>query len=198
MLGSASVILDDHGRILLVKHGYGELNWELPGGRGEANESAEDTARREAREDQGPGPGSHALADLRGNAGERQGPRSRQHAIGHARRSASKRQEPGAESESRDTNMVFISAPPTRLEPDVRYLAWHLSADAVPQLLAAMPHLSVGNRGAVSAALLHRWADPQDSDWRSWNWSASRARRLVSARQAELSDMLPRRVEPKH
>jgi len=53
MLGSASVILDDHGRILLVKHGYGELNWELPGGRGEANESAEDTARREAREEVG-------------------------------------------------------------------------------------------------------------------------------------------------
>jgi len=106
--------------------------------------------------------------------------------------------EPGAESESRDTNMVFISAPPTRLEPDVRYLAWHLSADAVPQLLAAMPHLSVGNRGAVSAALLHRWADPQDSDWRSWNWSASRAKRLVSSRQAELSDMLPAGVEPKH
>src|SRR5438876_12058910 len=51
MLGSASVILDDHGRILLVKHGYRELNWELPGGRGEAHESAEDTARREAREE---------------------------------------------------------------------------------------------------------------------------------------------------
>src|SRR5439155_66810 len=53
MLGSASVIVDGHGRILLVKHGYGELNWELPGGRGEANESAEDTARREAREEVG-------------------------------------------------------------------------------------------------------------------------------------------------
>jgi 8-oxo-dGTP diphosphatase len=53
MLGAASVILDDHGRILLVKHGYGELNWELPGGRGEARESAEETARREAREEVG-------------------------------------------------------------------------------------------------------------------------------------------------
>ena len=53
MLGAASVILDDHGRILLVRHGYGELNWELPGGRGEARESAEETARREAREEIG-------------------------------------------------------------------------------------------------------------------------------------------------
>jgi 8-oxo-dGTP diphosphatase len=53
MLGAASVILDDHGRILLVRHGYGERNWELPGGRGEARESAEETARREAREEVG-------------------------------------------------------------------------------------------------------------------------------------------------
>ena len=53
MLGAASVILDDHGRILFVKHGYGEFNWELPGGRGEAHESAEETARREAREEVG-------------------------------------------------------------------------------------------------------------------------------------------------
>jgi 8-oxo-dGTP diphosphatase len=53
MMGAASVILDDDGRILLVKHGYGELNWELPGGRGEARESAEETARREAREEVG-------------------------------------------------------------------------------------------------------------------------------------------------
>jgi len=53
MLGAASVILDDHGRILLVKHGYGELNWELPGGRGETGESVEETARREAGEEVG-------------------------------------------------------------------------------------------------------------------------------------------------
>jgi 8-oxo-dGTP diphosphatase len=53
MLGAASVIVDDAGRVLLVKHGYGELNWELPGGGGEAGESAEETARREAREEVG-------------------------------------------------------------------------------------------------------------------------------------------------
>ena len=53
MLAAASVVLDDHGRILLVKHGYGELNWELPGGGAETHESAEETARREAREEVG-------------------------------------------------------------------------------------------------------------------------------------------------
>ena len=36
-----------------MKHGYGERNWELPGGRGEAGESVEETARREAREEVG-------------------------------------------------------------------------------------------------------------------------------------------------
>ena len=53
MLGAASVIVDAAGRVLLVKHSYGELNWELPGGGGEARESAEETARREAREEVG-------------------------------------------------------------------------------------------------------------------------------------------------
>lgn len=53
MLGAASVILDEQGRVLLVRHGYGERNWELPGGRGEEHESAEETARREAREEAG-------------------------------------------------------------------------------------------------------------------------------------------------
>lgn len=53
MLGAATVIVDDRGGVLLVKHGYGELNWELPGGAGEASESAEETARREALEEVG-------------------------------------------------------------------------------------------------------------------------------------------------
>jgi 8-oxo-dGTP diphosphatase len=53
MLGAASVIVDEAGRLLLVKHGYGELNWELPGGGGDPRESAEETARREAREEVG-------------------------------------------------------------------------------------------------------------------------------------------------
>ena len=39
--------------MLLVKHGYGELNWQIPGGLGEPSESARDTALREAREEAG-------------------------------------------------------------------------------------------------------------------------------------------------
>lgn len=53
MIGAASVIIDDRGAVLLVRHGYGELNWELPGGAGIPGESAEATARREALEEVG-------------------------------------------------------------------------------------------------------------------------------------------------
>ncbi len=52
-LGAASVILDGHGRVLLVRHDYGEHNWEVPGGGAEPGESIEETARREAREELG-------------------------------------------------------------------------------------------------------------------------------------------------
>lgn len=52
-LGAAAVILDEHGRVLLVNHRYGRLNWELPGGGAEAGESIVDTALREVLEETG-------------------------------------------------------------------------------------------------------------------------------------------------
>jgi 8-oxo-dGTP diphosphatase len=52
-LGAAAVILNGAGYVLLVKHTYGRLNWELPGGNAEADESIIDTAIREVREETG-------------------------------------------------------------------------------------------------------------------------------------------------
>jgi ADP-ribose pyrophosphatase YjhB (NUDIX family) len=52
-LGAAAVILNDSGHVLLVKHTYGRLNWELPGGNAEDDESIVDTALREVREETG-------------------------------------------------------------------------------------------------------------------------------------------------
>ncbi len=52
-LGAAAIIVDRPGHVLLVKHTYGKLNWELPGGATEPNESVEQTVVREVREETG-------------------------------------------------------------------------------------------------------------------------------------------------
>jgi len=52
-LGSACAIFDGGGRVLLVRHTYGRLNWELPGGGAEPGEAPDETARRELLEETG-------------------------------------------------------------------------------------------------------------------------------------------------
>ena len=52
-LGSAAAIFDSAMRVLLVKHTYGRLNWELPGGLAEPHESPVETVSREVREETG-------------------------------------------------------------------------------------------------------------------------------------------------
>jgi 8-oxo-dGTP diphosphatase len=53
LVGVAAAVLDDAGRVLLVCHTYGRLNWELPGGASEPGEGFEETALRELREETG-------------------------------------------------------------------------------------------------------------------------------------------------
>jgi hypothetical protein len=62
---------------------------------------------------------------------------------------------------------------------DAKY-AVSLGADAVPALLDAFPSLGADDRCLVAKRLLTRWKT--DADWRTWNWSRSRARRLVAER----------------
>jgi 8-oxo-dGTP diphosphatase len=52
-LGAAAAIFDEHGRVLLVKHSYGRMNWELPGGAVAAREGVVDAAVREVPEETG-------------------------------------------------------------------------------------------------------------------------------------------------
>jgi 8-oxo-dGTP diphosphatase len=53
LVGAAAVIVDEGGRVLLVRHSYGPENWELPGGASEPGETIVATALREVREETG-------------------------------------------------------------------------------------------------------------------------------------------------
>lgn len=63
---------------------------------------------------------------------------------------------------------------------DVEY-ALSLGADAVPPLLDAFATFDSAGQCAVATKLLRDWS-PDGADWRSWNWSRGRARRLVAER----------------
>lgn len=52
-LGAACAIFDSGGRVLLVHHTYGRLNWELPGGLVEPGEAPAEAALRELFEETG-------------------------------------------------------------------------------------------------------------------------------------------------
>jgi hypothetical protein len=73
---------------------------------------------------------------------------------------------------------------------DGSYVANRLSGDAVPALLDALPRLEAARRSEIARGLLTRWNGPDLHDWRSWNRSAARARRLVRARAHELVAMV--------
>jgi hypothetical protein len=75
---------------------------------------------------------------------------------------------------------------------DAKY-ALSLGADAVPLLLDALPSLSDRDRCVVALELLRHWGDGAEGDyravqgdWRTWNWSRGRSRRLVRERAESL------------
>jgi len=76
-----------------------------------------------------------------------------------------------------------LSRPPSHRPFDAAYAA-SLSADAVPDLLAAFPRLDAREKCLAAARLLRRWT--RDDDWRTWNLSRARARRRVREQEATL------------
>ena len=52
-MGGAFALFDDEGRVLLVRHTHGRLNWEIPDGGAEPGEAPDETAIREMREETG-------------------------------------------------------------------------------------------------------------------------------------------------
>lgn len=78
-----------------------------------------------------------------------------------------------------------LSRPAAEHPFDAEY-ALTLGADAVPLLLDALPRFPAEDQCAVAAGLLKRWSPTDKRDWRSWNWSRSRATRLVADRAEAL------------
>jgi hypothetical protein len=73
---------------------------------------------------------------------------------------------------------------------DAKYAAT-LGGDAVPALLNALPSVPNPDRCEAVETLLKRWNDPT-SDWRSWNWSRARARKLVQQQASALRESCPK------
>jgi hypothetical protein len=71
---------------------------------------------------------------------------------------------------------------------DAKYAA-SLSADAVPALIADLPRLDARARCVVAMELQKRWSNQPDPDWRTWNWSRARARRLVRSQAGMLREI---------
>jgi hypothetical protein len=71
---------------------------------------------------------------------------------------------------------------------DVQYLT-SLGSDAAPFLLARLDELSSEEQCLVATRLLSRWGPNRPRDWRSFNWSESRARTAVAEAAGTLGTM---------
>jgi len=84
-----------------------------------------------------------------------------------------------------------LARPPAERPFDGWYAA-SLSADAVPDLMRALPRLDATARCAVAAGLLNQRARLEAGDWRSWNFARATARRLLHDQSARLhADLCP-------
>jgi hypothetical protein len=78
-----------------------------------------------------------------------------------------------------DALIVRTNVARTAIQPFDADYAGSLSADAVPELIAALPSLPEEERCQAAADILLDWSPPEgrgeQRDWRTWNWSRSRA-----------------------
>jgi 8-oxo-dGTP pyrophosphatase MutT (NUDIX family) len=73
-IGAACALFDLAGRVLLVRHTYGRLNWELPGGACLPGEEPAAGARRELEEEAGLNVGGGRLSGVYFEPGHERGP----------------------------------------------------------------------------------------------------------------------------
>ncbi len=72
---------------------------------------------------------------------------------------------------------------------DMEYLA-SLGSDAAPVVVSRLGELTEEGRCLVANRLLRRWGPERPADWRSWNWSESRARDAVRSELGALRRMV--------
>jgi hypothetical protein len=70
---------------------------------------------------------------------------------------------------------------------DAAYAA-SLSADAVPEMVAALPKLNSSQRCALATRILQSRPIGGSSGWRRWNWSRAEAARALAASERELRE----------
>ncbi len=68
---------------------------------------------------------------------------------------------------------------------DAYYIS-SLSADAVPEIIASLPDLNYQQRCGLANRLLQRLTDEPDAGWRQWNWSRSKANRVLRDHETSL------------
>ena len=61
-----------------------------------------------------------------------------------------------------------------------------LSADAVPEMIAALPKLNQSQRKALAVRVLQKQSNVECPGWRRWNWSRAEAARILAEREREL------------
>lgn len=97
-----------------------------------------------------------------------------------------------------DPDTFIVRTNLARPATERRFDGWYaasLSADVVPLLLEALPRLDARARCDAAQGLLYRWGELQHDDWRNWNLSRARARRVLREKAAQLQALACR--EPK-
>jgi hypothetical protein len=72
---------------------------------------------------------------------------------------------------------------------DAKYAA-SLSADAMPELAAALPSLNRTDQCVVARRIIERWSPPEEADWRTWNRSRAKTWRIVRENAGMLQGIL--------
>jgi hypothetical protein len=69
------------------------------------------------------------------------------------------------------------------------YYAVSLSDDGVPTLMKSLPALSAADQRIIAAKVLERLSPPEETDWRTWNWSRAEAQRVIREKFDLLRDI---------